>query len=122
MLPDFRGLGIGAQLCEAEQAWAAENGYEFVRMECQNTHRPVLLMSIKQGFDVVGIRWDPDRHANLVIFEKDLAAYDGAVADEMFITNTLVGIRPVSKYRKKEYSHEVAKDLLSKVNVKARLG
>ena len=31
-------------------------------------------MAIEQGYDVVGIRWDPDRENNLVLFEKVLAA------------------------------------------------
>lgn len=59
---------------------------------------------------------------DLILDESSVTPFELQKADEMFITNTLVGIRPVSKYRKKEYGHEVAKDLLSKVNVKARLG
>jgi hypothetical protein len=39
-------------------------------MECNNTHRPILMMCIKMRFDIVGIRWDPDRAQNLVIMEK----------------------------------------------------
>lgn len=42
-------------------------------------------------------------------------------ADEIFITNVIVGIQPISKYRKKEYASLVAKDLLARLNVKARL-
>jgi len=74
VLPDYRRAGIAAQLLEAEHAWAAERGYEFVRMECHNQHRPVLHLAIKHGFDVVGIRYDNDRHSNLVIFEKEISA------------------------------------------------
>jgi GNAT superfamily N-acetyltransferase len=73
VLPDYRRAGIAAQLLEAEHAWAAERGYEYVRMECNNQHRPVLHLGIKLGFDVVGIRYDSDRHNNLVIFEKELS-------------------------------------------------
>jgi GNAT superfamily N-acetyltransferase len=72
VLPDFRRHGIAAQLVEAEHAWASERGYEFVRMECHNQHRPVLQLAIKHGFDVVGVRYDSERHSNLVIFEKEL--------------------------------------------------
>ena len=43
-------------------------------------------------------------------------------ADELFITNVITGIQPVTKYRKKKFGNKVAKDLLSKLNVKARLG
>ena len=39
----------------------------------------------------------------------------------VFITNAIIGIQPISKYRKKEYSVEVAKSLLGRVNALARL-
>jgi GNAT superfamily N-acetyltransferase len=73
VLPSARRMGIASQLSEAEQAWAAEHGYSHVRMECYNRHRPVLHMAIRQGFDIVGVRWDTENQANLVIFEKELA-------------------------------------------------
>ena len=75
VLPDYRRSAIATQLIEAEHAWAVEQGYEYVRMECQNQHRPVLQMAITLGFDIVGVRWDIDRHANLVIFEKEIAPH-----------------------------------------------
>lgn len=74
VLPDFRRAGIGSQLLAAEHAWAAENGYSYARMECHNQHRAVLQMAITLGFDVVGVRWDPDRQSNLVIIEKEIAS------------------------------------------------
>ncbi|QCW99707.1 aminotransferase class IV [Aggregatimonas sangjinii] len=42
-------------------------------------------------------------------------------ADELFITNSIVGIQPITKYRKKEFKHEIAKSLLGKLNASARL-
>lgn len=78
VLPDFRRDGIASQLTHAEQAWASEHGYQYHRMECHNRHRPILHLAISHGFDVVGVRWDNDRHSNLVIFEKDLIEEDDA--------------------------------------------
>ncbi len=54
--------------------------------------------------------------------EASISPFELQKADELFITNVAVGIQPVSKYRKKQYNSEVAKNLLSKLNVKARLG
>jgi len=54
--------------------------------------------------------------------ETSISPFELQKADELFITNVVKGIQPVSKYRKKEYAHKVSKDLLSKLNVKARLG
>ena len=49
-----------------------EHGYEAIRLECQNQARPMLHLAIKNSYDIVGIRWDPDRGQNLVLFEKSL--------------------------------------------------
>jgi hypothetical protein len=54
----------------------AEHEYSSIRFECQNQHRPMLHLAIALGYDVVGIRWDPDRTSNLVIFEKMISSGD----------------------------------------------
>jgi len=72
VLPDFRRAGIASQLHEAQAAWASDHDYHYIRMECHNSVRPILHMGIAMGFDIVGIRWDPDRADNLIIFEKSL--------------------------------------------------
>jgi GNAT superfamily N-acetyltransferase len=69
---DQRRQGIANQLVEAAHSWAAEQGYEAIRFECHNQHRPMLHLAIAQNYDIVGIRWDPDRNENLVLFEKSL--------------------------------------------------
>ncbi|MGB5420359.1 aminotransferase class IV [Algibacter sp.] len=55
------------------------------------------------------------------LVEETISPFEIQKADEMFITNVITGIQPVSKYRKKEYGNEVAKLLLQKLNVKIRL-
>ena len=72
VLPEFRRQGIASQLMEAVHSWAQQNEYESMRFECHNQHRPMLHLAIALGYDIVGIRWDPDRGDNLVIFEKVL--------------------------------------------------
>ena len=72
VLPDFRRQGIATQLMEAVHAWAHEQEYESVRLECHNSARAMLHLAIELGYIVAGIRWDPDRGDNLVIFEKTL--------------------------------------------------
>lgn len=53
--------------------------------------------------------------------EASISPFEIQKADEMFITNVITGIQPVSKYRKKQFNTEVAKALLQKLNVKVRL-
>jgi GNAT superfamily N-acetyltransferase len=74
VLPEFRRQGVGAQLVEAVHGWARLNDYDSVRFECDNQHRPMLQMGIALGYDIVGIRWDPDRGANLLLFQKELSS------------------------------------------------
>lgn len=54
--------------------------------------------------------------------ESSISPFDLQKADELFITNAIMGIQPISKYRKKEYSTTVAGDLIGKLNAVARLG
>lgn len=53
--------------------------------------------------------------------EDSISPFELQKADEIFITNVIVGIQPVTKYRKKVYLNEVSKNLLQKLNVKLRL-
>ncbi len=57
-----------------------------------------------------------------VLEETFISPFELQKADELFVTNTIVGIQPITKYRKKTYGNTVAKDLLGKLNAKARLG
>ena len=75
VLPDYRRQGIASQLMEAVHDWARHHEYESIRFECHNQHRPMLHLAIALEYDIVGIRWDPDRGDNLVIFEKVLGHY-----------------------------------------------
>lgn len=54
--------------------------------------------------------------------ESSISPFELQKADEIFITNVIVGIQPVSKYRKKEYSNKVSEKLIKALNVAVRLG
>ena len=73
VVPEFRRQGIASQLMDAVHDWARLNDYEAIRFECHNQHRPMLHLAIAQEYDILGIRWDPDRGANLVLFQKQLS-------------------------------------------------
>ena len=55
------------------------------------------------------------------LLETSISPFELQKADELFFTNAIIGIQPISKYRKKEYSVEVAKSLLGRLNALARL-
>ena len=53
---------------------------------------------------------------NIEMIEKSISPFDLQKADELFISNVITGIQPVTKYRKKEYTSEVAKEITDLLN------
>ncbi|WP_047414510.1 aminotransferase class IV [Cellulophaga sp. Hel_I_12] len=54
--------------------------------------------------------------------ESSISPFELQKADELFISNAIVGIQPISKYRKKNFTSTVASNLIGKLNTVARLG
>lgn len=50
------------------------------------------------------------------VIEEIISPFDLQKADELFITNVIKGIQPITKYRKKEFSVEISKALIVKLN------
>ncbi len=53
---------------------------------------------------------------SLEILEQPISPFDLQKADELFITNVIKGIQPITKYRKKEFENTFATQLLKKLN------
>ncbi|MBL86345.1 MAG: aminotransferase class IV [Winogradskyella sp.] len=62
------------------------------------------------------------KDVNLYTEEASISPFELQKADELFITNVIKGIVPITKYRKKTYGCELAKALTNKLNAKIRLG
>lgn len=52
--------------------------------------------------------------------ERSISPFEIQKADEVFITNVIQGIRPITKYRKKEFGRELADRLLIQLNAQIR--
>lgn len=50
------------------------------------------------------------------VVEKSISPFDLQKADELFLTNVIIGIQPITKYRKKTFEVRVAQELLIKLN------
>lgn len=72
VLVDFRRTGVARQLHEAQQAWAKDHGYEYIRCEGMNHQREFFHFALDCGFDICGIRWDSTHADNLVVLEKTI--------------------------------------------------
>lgn len=53
---------------------------------------------------------------NLEVIEEVISPFDLQKSDELFITNVIKGIQPVTKYRKKEFGTNLSQLLLQKLN------
>lgn len=53
---------------------------------------------------------------NIEMVEASISPFDLQKAEELFITNVIKGIQPITKYRKKEYTTNLAKQLTEKLN------
>lgn len=55
------------------------------------------------------------------VVETSISPFDLQKADELFLTNVIKGIQPVTKYRKKEFGTDLASELLLRLNAHVRL-
>jgi len=53
---------------------------------------------------------------DIEVLEQSISPFDLQKAEELFITNVIIGIQPITKYRKKEYKSNLSKTLVEKIN------
>jgi branched-chain amino acid aminotransferase len=53
---------------------------------------------------------------SIEVIEAPISPFDLQKADELFITNVIMGIQPITKYRKKEFGFMLSVQLLGKLN------
>ncbi len=61
------------------------------------------------------VRLIKDFH-NIEFSEEVISPFDLQKADELFVTNVIQGIQPITKYRKKEFVIEFSSQLVEKIN------
>lgn len=53
---------------------------------------------------------------NVEVVEKSISPFDLQKADELFLTNVIIGVQPITKYRKKTFKSDFAKEVLAQLN------
>ena len=106
-------------LNDAKNVIEALNGNLFMLMNGQLTTPPVsegCLNGImrKQVLEIA-------KSLNVEVIEAPISPFDLQKADELFITNVIVGIQPISQYRKKMFDHAFASQLIDGLNQKFKL-
>lgn len=61
------------------------------------------------------------KEMDLQIVEQSISPFELQNADEMLLTNIIIGIQPISQYRKKKFEANIAERLLEKLNLKAQM-
>lgn len=62
-----------------------------------------------------------NKNPDFELEEASVSPFELQKADELFTTNVISGIQPITKYRKKLYEKEVSKKLLNALNIDIRL-
>ncbi len=57
---------------------------------------------------------------NIEVLEAAISPFDLQKADELFITNVISGLQPITKYRKKEYTAEISSEITKRLNAQIR--
>lgn len=71
VIPEYRGLGIAADLMKNQHEWCRQQAYKKVQTKTQNRFRDMLLLNIKHGFNVIGTHAS-DEGGMKIILEKTL--------------------------------------------------
>ncbi|WP_221568137.1 GNAT family N-acetyltransferase [Alkalihalobacillus sp. TS-13] len=69
--PDQRGKGVGEELLIRQHDWCRKHGYKTIRTHTKNKWRSMLILNIKNGFDVIGTFTD-EKGDPKIILEKQL--------------------------------------------------
>jgi branched-chain amino acid aminotransferase len=59
---------------------------------------------------------------NYVLEEASISPFELQKADELFITNTIIGVQSIGQYRKKKFDNSTAEAIIKSLNIKLRLG
>jgi branched-chain amino acid aminotransferase len=57
----------------------------------------------------------------ITVIEKSISPFDLQKADELFLTNVVIGVQPITKYRKKSFESKLAKEIVGRLNALIRL-
>ncbi|KAA0964907.1 GNAT family N-acetyltransferase [Sporosarcina sp. ANT_H38] len=70
---EYRGKGVASKLLEQQHRFLVESGYKIVQTKTRNKWRSMLILNIKNGFDVLETFTD-DEGIHRIVLEKKLSA------------------------------------------------
>jgi predicted GNAT superfamily acetyltransferase len=70
VLEAYRGQGIAAKLMELQHDWCLKNGFHTVRTMTYNRWRSMLILNLKNGFNIVGLLADNAGEPKIILEKK----------------------------------------------------
>ena len=67
----YRKQGIAQKLMELQHASAREKGYQKMRTKSMNRFKPMMILNLKNGFEIVQV-YTNDSQQTKIVFEKSL--------------------------------------------------
>ena len=71
VLRTFRNQGIAQRLAALQEQWAKKNGYIKLRTKSMNQYKPMMILNLKNGFDIKQVYTNAKRQTKIV-FEKGI--------------------------------------------------
>ena len=69
VLPKYRKQGIAKRLAETQEIVVKEKGYTKLRTKSMNRFKPMLILNLKNGFDIVQV-YTNEKGQQKIVFEK----------------------------------------------------
>lgn len=71
ILPEYRQQGIADNLAEHQESAAKSQGFKMLRTKSMNRFKPMIILNLKRGFDIVNI-YTNTKGQTKIVFEKTI--------------------------------------------------
>ena len=71
VLPQYRKKGIASNLAKLQENWALQNGFKKLRTKSMNKFKPMLILNLKNGFDIIQV-YTNEKGQTKIVFEKSI--------------------------------------------------
>lgn len=68
---EFRKQGIADELMKRQHLWCKNCGFQIIQTKTKNTFKPMLILNIKHGFDIIQLQRN-ERNEIKIVLEKSL--------------------------------------------------
>jgi hypothetical protein len=71
VLPNHGQQGIGTHMAKVQEDFARSNGYKKLRTKSMNTYKVMMILNLKNGFDITSV-YTNTKNQTKIVFEKQL--------------------------------------------------